>query len=177
MDREEFLNTYWRYYELLETDFKNSIRYVSLDEKNYNTFSVEYARLLQAICSEIDVLFKELCSCLNKKGNNISDYADILLKNDSTIPDRIIYLKMYHRGFEICPFKNWKKGNAPTWWGSYNEIKHHRKENMQKANQKNVLYALAGLFLLENILLKNIILENKETYPCVDYPSVLFYMR
>lgn len=177
MNREEFLNTYWRYYELLETDFRNSIRYVSLDKKNYSTFSVEYARLLQAICSEIDVLFKELCFCLNKIGNNIRDYADILLENNQMIPNQIIYLKMYHRDFEICPFKNWEKGNAPTWWISYNKIKHHRKENMQKANQKNVLYALAGLFLLENILLKHIMLNNKETFYCADYPSVLFYMK
>ena len=87
MIREEFLNIYWRYYELLETNFKNSIRYVSLDESNYNTYSMEYAHLLQTICSEIDVIFKELCAYYGKKESNITGYANTILNHDKIFKD------------------------------------------------------------------------------------------
>ena len=177
MIREEFLNIYWRYYELLETNFKNSIRYVSLDESNYNTYSMEYAHLLQTICSEIDVIFKELCAYYGKKESNITGYANTILNHDKIFTDRIVCLKMYHRGLEIMPFEDWKKYNSPFWWTSYNEIKHNRKEQMTKANLKNVLYSLAGLFLLENFLLEKIIQGGKEEVFCVDYPSTMFYIK
>lgn len=174
MDREEFLNTYWRYYESLESDFRNTIRYVSLDEDNYNTYSIEYARLLQAICSEIDVIFKDLC---NIKDGKIGEYAKIIEDKYTDFKISVICLKMYHRGFEIKPFCGWDKDNPPVWWTAYNKIKHHRKEQMKKANLENVLYSLSALFLLENYLLSKVISEGNEKFTCVDYPSELFYIK
>ncbi|HIR97854.1 MAG TPA: hypothetical protein IAD39_08295, partial [Candidatus Merdisoma faecalis] len=38
----------------------------------------------------------------------------------------------------------------------YNDVKHHRAEQYKEANLKNVLNALAGLYILENYLVKYI---------------------
>ena len=35
----------------------------------------------------------------------------------------------------------------PLWWGSYNNVKHHRHEHFKDANLKNVLNAVAGLLV------------------------------
>lgn len=174
MNREKFLNVYWRYYGLLEEDFKNTIRFVSLEKDNYETYSIEYARLLQAICSEIDVIFKTIC---NKDKGNINEYAKIIITKDKQFINNIVCLKMYNRGIKIKPFECWTENNPPEWWTAYNKIKHHRSDEMKKATMKNTLYAISGLFLLEQYLLHDIVIENKEEFFCVDYPSILFYIK
>ena len=45
------MNKYWRYYLLLEKKFIDTLNYVELDEKNFSTYSVEYAHQLLAIGS------------------------------------------------------------------------------------------------------------------------------
>ena len=60
-----FFKRYYRYYLALESDFLATERFVTIDPDNSNTFSVEYIKLLQTICSEIEVVAKYLCSMLD----------------------------------------------------------------------------------------------------------------
>lgn len=57
---EKLKNSYWRYFWELGKDFATTRKFVEFDQGNYQTFSIEYLKLYQAICSEIDVLGKEL---------------------------------------------------------------------------------------------------------------------
>lgn len=72
-----FIKNYWNYYRELEDELIQTKRYVDFHENNYKTFSVEYLKLYQAVCSEIDVLGKALASFHNAnfraedKKNNI----------------------------------------------------------------------------------------------------------
>ena len=72
-----FIRQYWNFFETLEDDFIETERYVSLDEDNFDTFSIEYNRLYQSVCSEIDVVAKYLCGVGNSKANNIVQYCAI----------------------------------------------------------------------------------------------------
>jgi len=59
----------------------------------------------------------------------------------------------------LQPFRNWSNRTtykSPDWWGPYNEVKHDRINNLKKANLKNVVNALAGLYVLEMYLVKYI---------------------
>lgn len=56
---------YWDYYLELESEFYQIKKYVQFDKDNYKTFSIEFLKLLQAICSEIDVLGKYIAVLLN----------------------------------------------------------------------------------------------------------------
>lgn len=69
-----------------------------------------------------------------------------------------------------------KKNTAsPSWWNDYNGVKHNRIGRVdgmyyyKKANQNNVLYALAALFQVEmyfyNLLADNENLERKTPLP------------
>ena len=55
---------YFDYYLELERDFFVTEPYVLIDKDNYGAFSVQYNRIFQSICSEIDCLLKVLCMCL-----------------------------------------------------------------------------------------------------------------
>ena len=94
---------------------------------------------------------------------------------------------LFNRDYPIYPWRNWKyekytdkKGalryklangkETPFWWIAYNDIKHERtslskngKTNYAHANQKNLIYSFAALFVLEMLYLDSY--KGKENQP------------
>lgn len=62
---KKFEKSYWSYYLELEQQVLLTKRYVEFDPTNYKTFSGNYLLLIQAICSEIDVVGKAIASNLS----------------------------------------------------------------------------------------------------------------
>lgn len=62
----QFQRQYSEYYHVLESDFCDTERYLYIDPDNFGSFSSEFIKLIQAICSEIDVTLKFLCTCINQ---------------------------------------------------------------------------------------------------------------
>lgn len=60
-NRNDFYKHYWNYYLTLEQDFINTEDYAAIDTINEHTYSNQYLKLYQAICSEIDVVAKCYC--------------------------------------------------------------------------------------------------------------------
>ncbi|WP_157954220.1 hypothetical protein [Saccharospirillum mangrovi] len=119
-------------------------RYIDLDESNFNVHSIQLAHLLLAIGSEIDITLKKICSYLDpKKTKNIDQYKKIL-KDHRAFSESIELVKT---GYLFEPWSDWKEDNNPTWWKSYNNIKHNRDKYFKEANLGNVLNALGGLYL------------------------------
>ena len=88
---EGFIRHYWQYYKELENEILNTRRYVDFDEKNKSSFSVEYLKLYQAICSEVDVLGKTIAAEINPcfkpedKQNNIYKWW-LVIQDDIRFP-------------------------------------------------------------------------------------------
>lgn len=162
----DFTERYWKYYLLLEKDFLKTEQYLSIDEYNFNAYSNEYIKEYQAICSEIDVIFKLYCKQLDQsfKGKTINSYCKCIKENCSDFSSRTVIIK--DKKINIEPWKGWdyvvdQKQKIvslnPDWWQKYNKIKHNRTTiNTETqlpyykfANQKNVLYSLAALYQLE----------------------------
>lgn len=59
---ETFKRSYWNYYLELEERMEATKKYVEYDEDNFKTYSSTYLMLMQAVCSEIDVVGKEIAS-------------------------------------------------------------------------------------------------------------------
>ena len=170
MTREEFCKCHWEYYLVLEKDFLKTEPYVSFelgDNYLYNsdsvenpenslTFSNEYIKQYQAICSEIDVILKSICKELGDvSSRDMLRYTNTILTNWNSIKMQKVKMKT----IEFQPFLNWEKEpsyTAPDWWQPYNKVKHERLLNYREANLKNVVNALAGLYVLENYLVKYI---------------------
>lgn len=62
---ETNIRNYWNYYLELESEFYQTKRYVEFDSSNNSTFSIEFLKLYEAVCSEIDVLGKYVASLVD----------------------------------------------------------------------------------------------------------------
>lgn len=140
---------FWNYYLTLVKELETVSDFIEFDEANYQTYSVELAKILMAASSEVDVVMKQICNSLNKrkKHKNIDDYKKTIKAN--TIKDFFINeaVVLPRHGLELHPWDNWKGANNPDWWGAYNKIKHERNEHFSKATLKNTLNAMAALFV------------------------------
>jgi hypothetical protein len=138
---------HWDYYLTIEEDLKNLARYVEIDLKNFEIFSIELARILQITSSEIDVVLKLLCSKLNptKCFENITDYKNEIKNSWPDMIEEKVYSSRY--GLELTPWINWNINGTPDWWRSYNNVKHERNIYYHEANLKNVLNAVAALLI------------------------------
>ncbi len=174
MTREEFCKSHWEYYMVLEKDFLEIERYVafelgennlyitplddSIDKGNSECFSNEFIKQYQAICSEADVIFKSICYEINpaSTADKMGHYTSEILFAWPTITQQRVKAK----DTELKPFQNWTMATSghdmqsPDWWTPYNKVKHERLQNYRKANLKNTLNALAGLYILEQYLVK-----------------------
>lgn len=159
LSEKDFLNCYWKQYIMLEKEFRTSNKYVSLTERNSNTFSDFFVKIILQIGSEIDVISRTLCRNINSSSsaNDINGYRNEILLEYKQLKD----VEVKCNDFIMKPWKDWDH-NTPFWWKIYNGVKHDRykeeyygdnknekKENYKFATLGIVLNALSGLFLLE----------------------------
>ena len=173
MARDELLNKYWKYYLLLEKEFISTLDYVELNQANFNTFSNRYAVLVQSVGAELDNFFKVFCGLTSDSYSNIKNYAEMVNQIWPEIKDQRIEVISY--SLQLQPFKDWDVDHAKEslqWWKAFDDIKHARTDNMNRATQLNVINILAALFLLEMKEL-SIIADGKEP-DIPDSPSSLF---
>lgn len=147
---------YFLYYTELEKEFFATESFVTIEKDNFKTYSIKYNMLYQSICSEIDCLLKELCRLIDpsRKLSRIHEYHDVITEKYNYFKkETVIFNKSK---IQIKPWSKWKKEKAPEWWSYYNKIKHHRFEkddknnyNYKNANLKNLMNALAALYIVE----------------------------
>ena len=139
---------HWEYFLALDADLEQAARFVALESANFSSYSIEFVRLYLSACSEIDVVAKALCAqiALQESRRNINDYRTVITKEYPKFPTVKVAIPRY--GLEFQPWVDWQSGANPAWWQSYNNVKHKRTKHFTEANLKNLLDALAGLFLL-----------------------------
>ena len=139
---------HWNYFLALEQDMQSSSRYVEFCEENMATYSIEFAHLLLAASSEVDVVAKKVCQILSPGSahNNINQYRRTLRKKLASLAHLQIEIPRY--GITLRPWINIAEDKNPEWWVSHNNVKHQRDEHFQEATLKNSLNAMAGLLCL-----------------------------
>lgn len=194
-----FIKSYWNYFLELEQQLFEIRRYVDFSSKNNNTFSMEFLKLLQAVCSEIDVVAKIIDGYAfnDFDGGAIAQWGYYL---QSLFPDISNKTIIFNDDYLIQPWGKWElikdvkpdkngklkttyklkdKLKHPSWWTAYNKTKHERTSpynnnniNYNRANLKNVVSAFAALFIIETLFLNYIC--NKEKVNIEITPSKLF---
>ena len=186
---EQFLKSYWSYYLELEEQLIETKRYVEFSTSNNKTYSIEYLKLYQAACSEIDVVGKEIAQKVNPQfkvdwKTNIKKWGDELQQKFGNIKDMHV---LFNNEIILQPFKNWeyekyrktnnatdlrivgKKRDVIKWWSSYNTVKHQRiglitgTKNFTLANQENLILAFSALFLMEKLFIESLMLEENNS--------------
>ena len=139
---------YWQHFLALEADFAATSRYVEFSKENFGTYSVEYAKLLLAICSEVDVLCKVICEKIDSSARrkNINDYRACLTGRTKIATEEVL-IRRYNLKF--IPWYEWTSGsNNPEWWESYNNVQHERDSYFAQANLENCANAISALFVV-----------------------------
>ncbi len=177
-----FIRSYWNYYIELEEQLISTKRFVDFDKSNNKTFSVEYLKLLQATCSEIDVVAKIMAEHFDPAfksldNKNIQKWGLVIQTTFSNIENITV---RFNNDYSIVPWCDWayekyinKKGNigyrlirgkqTPAWWTAYNKVKHERtsaygnsQTNYARANLGNLISAMAALYILETLYLSRL---------------------
>ncbi len=153
--RTSKIEAHWNYFLAIENDLDRLSRYIEFDERNWKCFSIEISRILLTSAAEVDVVCKQLCKKISpvSSAENINQYRYEIKGAFPKIPDFEVLLPRY--GLNLKPWSNWKDVNGvPDWWTAYNKIKHHRDSEYQRANLKNALNSVAGLFVVTLYLYK-----------------------
>ena len=142
------VNQHWNYFLAFDEDLETLSRYVEFHEDNYRCFSVEIARVLLAAASEVDVVAKLLCKKISakSKAKTIDAYRTEICAKYPKIAAFEVVAARY--GLRLQPWDQWSKGKSPFWWKAYNDVKHERDKSFGDANLKNLLNAVAGLFVM-----------------------------
>ena len=142
-------NTYihWNYFLALEEDLDRLGRYVDLVGNNDNTYSIEIARLFLGASSEVDVVLKQLARKNNPSStaSSINAYYSEITAHCPNFINFEVLLPRY--GMSLQPWVYWSASNPPLWWQDHNKVKHHRDQHFDRANLKNCLNSVAGLFI------------------------------
>ncbi len=154
-----------RAYINIEKELRNLFQYIEPDERNKNTFSFELYSLLLRACTEVELNCKKIMETNGAVPNpqigyfTMSDYkklekSSLLSKYTATFRNwrqrNSITKKLEYVRKEFCPFKNFDSSinKSPDWYVAYNNVKHNREENMEKANLENCMNAVAGILIL-----------------------------
>ena len=195
---DDFVDSYWNYFLELENEFASTQKYVAFDMRNKNTYSIEFLKLFQAVCSELDVLGKEILlhfepdfkikgtTGIMHWGYGITRYmrdslsAAVCFNEKTTLKpwDKFACVQFQDKN-NATRYKLDEKCETPTWWSDYNKVKHSRttstedgRVNYQRANFGNLVQAFAALYVLE-IFYADVLRETAMPYN-VEMNSKLF---
>ena len=142
------IESHWNYFLAVERDLEVLSRFIEFDKRNFDCFSLEVARILLAASAEVDVVCKQICQVNDPKSSadNINAYRDEMIQHHPVISQFSVEIPRF--GLTLCPWDEWKKpAGVPLWWTAYNKIKHQRNSHYDRANLKNAVNAVAGLFV------------------------------
>ena len=184
MDIKEFAKSYWNYYLELEKRMEETRRYTEYDENNFKTYSSNYLMLFQAVCSEIDVVGKELAAYFNtgydEDEKSINRWWYEIQDNLTDVFREVKFSDTY----QLCPWdkyrvvkvssiqnRNGKQVTVnnynlqpktdgityatPKWWNAYNKVKHKRL----KIDDDGINYKKANLLNVSNAFAALYLLE------------------
>src|SRR5258708_1640840 len=125
---------HWQYFIAIESDLDKTCRYVELATDNFLTYSIEFARILLSASSEIDVIAKLVCQQADPNGTykTIDDYRIGILSRYPKFASFEVAIPRY--GLVRKPWQDWDTGRNPSWWKSYNNVKHERDKFFREAN-------------------------------------------
>lgn len=158
-------NTFWLHYLSLEKSLLEISEYIAITEDNYHCYSFKNMQLYFTICSEVDSIFKYIKRNLGvnnpkKKNITIVDNTSMLDSFFPAVRDTVIVTNISGSALEFQPLKILftdhideviDVNESTSWWRQYNDVKHQRLNNFDKASLKNILESLSALHILNLI--------------------------
>jgi len=173
-------NIYWPVYKNLEKELVELSNQVHIDDKQLDIYSVKIIELLLRSSVEIESISKNLYFSLGGTEPTDKDlYFDTdciqllednwLLSKKQVIASSLNFHFLREENQILTPLKkaNKRGTSSSDWKKAYQAVKHDRANNLRKGNLKNLIRAMAALFIL-NLYYKNDKFElekNQKTTP------------
>lgn len=167
---------YWPVYDRLESEVRELTLFISLEDVHLDVFSMKLAELVLRIGQECENAGKTLATkrrlsppsgtiqrlSFPSLGNLLCSAIDL-----STKVVEVIWAYQSLTTKLLTPFASWSPAasNSPVWYQAYNGLKHDRNTHFDKGSYRNVLEALAGLFILNLWLRQDDIERDSEHIP------------
>jgi hypothetical protein len=168
-------NFYWTVYKNLERELLELSNLVHIDDKQLEIYSVKISELLIRTVVEIESISKELYfknGGTKPDDNNLffdTDCIDLLeskwllSKKKVQISASNFYFTQNDNKILTPLNKANKRGSSSSdWKKAYQAIKHNRVKSLTKGNLKNLIRAMAGLYLLNLYFKDNIYTLDKD---------------
>ena len=162
-----FVRSYWNYYIELEDQLLATKRFVDFSDANFKTFSIEYLKLLQATCSEIDVVAKIVAEYFDPQfksltNKNIQKWGLVIQTAFPQIGESSVCFNHDH---VITPWNNWK---YETYQNKDNQTRYRledqlaesdviKKERLPLFHEAFLLYQLGYYYGAVAILINQIV--------------------
>lgn len=176
------LNLYWSVYKNLEKEVIELSNNVHFDDNQLAIYSVKISELLMRCSVEIESISKDLFLRL---GGTVPSDGDLyfdthclqLLEDKWLLSKKTVILSATNFYFQeeankvLTPlYKANKRGTSGSdWKKAYQAVKHNRVLNLKKGNIKNLIGALAALFVL-NIYFKDEIYDLEKDSKATNFP-------
>lgn len=137
-------------YRLTEKQFLEFDEIVPMRlNKKGNTVSPKLYFLLMTICGQVESLTGRICKHFDiwAEKDMFGAHYKKLREESSAIEKQSVQVVMTRE--ILCPFGE-TKTDTPSWWTSYNKIKHEIPEGLERATVRHTVNALGGLYLLLN---------------------------
>jgi hypothetical protein len=149
-----------QWYETLEEQIIDFLKYVPLQDQNMKTWSPRLSTVIVEACGLIDSILRYISPSevtirgkLKKRDKlELSDYHELYAAK-LKLPDRKVIVLTSPPTYRI-PFDVWSKTSrkgffkAPEWWTIHNHLKHQRIDCFVKATLETTIDALAGSLLI-----------------------------
>mgnify|MGYP006145731081 CR=1 FL=1 len=164
-------NLYWPVYKNLENELVQLSDLIHFDDNQLSIYSIKISELLIRCSVEIEAISKDLYFRI---GGTLPSDGDLyfdtdclqLLEDKWVISKKKVIISASNFYFEnddnkiLSPlFKSYRRGTSSCdWKKAYQEVKHNRVHNLTKGSLKNLIRAMASLYVL-NIYFKDEIYE------------------
>ncbi|WP_164126959.1 hypothetical protein [Sphingobacterium luzhongxinii] len=177
------LNLYWSVYKNIEREVVELSNQIHFVDNQLSIYSVKISELLIRCSVEIEAISKELYFRLGgqQPANGQDLYFDTdclqLLEDTWLLSKKIVMVSASNMYFEkgenrlLTPLAkaNKRSTSAAKWKQAYQAVKHDRTQSLKDGNIKNLLHALAALFML-NIYLKDEVHDLKKSHSTDSFP-------
>lgn len=142
-----------RYCSILQKEVIDILEYIELSDKNMEVYSLKIYKVFLSICTEIENNFKGILYA-----NDYKVGQQLNMKYDYFKLEKVMKLSQYKvkillNDYEkvIQPFKEWENQseyNSIEWYKDYNDLKHNRSDNFEKAKLVNLIKAVCALNII-----------------------------
>ena len=162
-------NLYWAIYQNLEEELIELSNNIHVDDNQLKVYSMKIAEMLIRVVVEVESIAKELYF---QNGGDKPDDNQLFFDTDclsylnekwilSKKKIQVVFGQFYFDIDEnkiLTPLEKAHLRGKEKWIKAYQAIKHNRRNSLKNANLKNLIPALAGLFIL-NLYYKNEVIE------------------